>query len=92
MELDKNPVSIECDSKQTIGIAAKDNIVLKSNLRHVDIHNHWLRQEYARGHLCVVQTESAKLIADSLTKSLPRQRFEKFRSDFGIVGIEGRSS
>ena len=38
---------IECDNSQTLRLVMKESMKLLTKLRHVDIHNHWLCQEYA---------------------------------------------
>ena len=38
---------IKCDNKQTLRLVTEDSMKLSTKLRHVDIHNHWLRQEHA---------------------------------------------
>ena len=43
--LDDHRIRIECDNKQTIRLVTEEIARLKTNLRHVDIHNHWLRSE-----------------------------------------------
>jgi hypothetical protein len=63
---------------------------LKTSLRHVDIHNHWLRQEHSRGKIDVVYTESAKMMADGLTKALVQGAFESFREQMGLVDLRER--
>ena len=47
-------------------------------LCHVDIHNHWLRQEYAERRVLFDWTPTRDMIADSLTKALSPQRHEAF--------------
>ena len=39
------PLTIDCDNKQTINLVTAEDMTLYIKLRHVDIHNHWLRQE-----------------------------------------------
>ena len=43
IKLDDNHIRIECDNKQTIRLVTEEITVLRTKLRHVDIHNHWLR-------------------------------------------------
>jgi organic radical activating enzyme len=45
IKLDDNHIHIECDNKQTIRLVTEEIATLQTKLRHVDIHNHWLRQE-----------------------------------------------
>ena len=40
MKLDNSRIVIECDNKQTIRLVKQEIATLKTNLRHVDIHNH----------------------------------------------------
>src|SRR5204863_7758265 len=39
------PLVIECDNQQTLRLVTEESMKLSTKLRHVDIHNHWLRQE-----------------------------------------------
>ena len=43
--LDNSRINIMCDNQQTIRLVNADIALLNTKLRHVDIHNHWLRQE-----------------------------------------------
>lgn len=63
-------------------------MTLKTRLRHVDIHNHWLRQEVENGTINVVHTPTKDLVADGLTKSLARQPFEDFIKQLNLVKKE----
>jgi hypothetical protein len=36
-------LSISCDNRQTVDAINKDAIKLTTKLRHIDIHQHWLR-------------------------------------------------
>jgi hypothetical protein len=76
-----------CDNKQTINALEKDSPLLRTKLRHIDIHNHWLRQEVQEGRINVKWVPTADMPADGLTKSLPRQRQEKFVQQLGLVDI-----
>ena len=75
--LDKERIRRECDNRRTIGLVTKDNLTLKTRLRHVDIYNRWLRQEYSRGGIEIKNTESSRIMADGLTKTLPREVQER---------------
>ena len=41
------PLIINCDNTQTLRLITEDTAKLITKLRHVNIHRHWLRQEYA---------------------------------------------
>jgi len=51
---------------------------LKTSLRHVDIHHHWLRQEAQTHNINLTYIPTSIQPADSLTKLLPRQRHENW--------------
>jgi hypothetical protein len=50
LNLDK-PLVIQYDNRQTIRLVYEELAKLQTKLRHVDIHNHWLRQEYTSGRI-----------------------------------------
>lgn len=72
--LDTRTVTIQCDNKQTIRLVTEEVSRLQTKLRHVDIHNHWIRQEVLAGRIKVEYVQSAEMIADGLTKVLPRSK------------------
>jgi hypothetical protein len=78
-------VNISCDNKQTIRLVTEDVAKLQTKLRHVDIHNHWLRQEVSRGKIMVTYVPTEQMLADGLTKSLPANKWENFLNQLGLV-------
>jgi len=90
VQFDDPKIRIQCDNLQTIGLVTKEIAQLKTKLRHVDIHNHWLRQEVERGTIAVEFTPSGDMIADGLTKALQGSKFETFRHQIGLVDISNR--
>ena len=42
-------LAISCDNQQTIRLMTKESPKLTTRLRHVDVHQHWLRQEVQAG-------------------------------------------
>lgn len=79
------PVRLFCDNQQTIRLVVSENERITTKLRHVDIQNMWLRQEYRKGKFEVTYVPTADMPADGLTKALPRQRFEQFINHLGLV-------
>ena len=75
LELD-DPLAIQCDNRQTIRLVSEESAKLQTKLRHVDIHNHWLRQEHTAGRVRTEWVETGKMVADGMTKSLPKGKFE----------------
>ena len=85
--LDNARITIQCDNKQTIGLVNKDIALLQTKLQHVDIHNYQLRQEAARKRIQVVYTRTENMIADSLTKSLSYEAYQRFVQQVRLVDI-----
>jgi hypothetical protein len=84
------PLIIDCDNTQTLRLIQEDSAKLITKLRHVDIHQHWLRQEYAMRRVLFRWKATKEMIADGLTKALQRQKFENFVKMVGMVNIEQR--
>ncbi|EAQ89508.1 hypothetical protein CHGG_06127 [Chaetomium globosum CBS 148.51] len=80
IKLDDDVLVLECDNTNTISLVTKEIAVLQTKLRHVDIHNHWLRQEYQRGKIHVKYVPSKKMVADGLTKALNADNHQEFPS------------
>ncbi|KAF7564267.1 hypothetical protein PtrM4_082200 [Pyrenophora tritici-repentis] len=81
-----NPIiTIKCDNTQTIRLVNEDVAKLQTKLRHVDIHNHWLRQEVTRKTIKVEYVPSDNMIADGFTKSLPANKWASFLDQLGLV-------
>ena len=68
----------------------EENERISTKLRHVDIQNMWLRQEHRKGTFQVSYLPTGDMLADGLTKNLPRQKFEHFRVLFNLQDIRGK--
>jgi hypothetical protein len=77
-----------CDNKQTLGLLEKDAPRLRTKLRHVDIHNHWVRQEVQKGDIHVHYMPTKDMIANGLTKALSKQEHQKFLKQIGVENID----
>ena len=87
VELDQEYIQVWCDNQQTIRLVNADVAVLQTKLRHVDIHNHWLRQCAARKQIKVDYKPTGSMLADGLTKALPQASFERFRAELGLEDL-----
>ncbi|KAL2125978.1 hypothetical protein VTI74DRAFT_2034 [Chaetomium olivicolor] len=88
VQLDDSLITIECDNTQTIRLVNAEVATLQTKLRHVDIHNHWLRQEAARGRINVEYVPSKQMVADGLTKPLTADNHHKFIAMLNLVPIQ----
>jgi CxxC motif-containing protein (DUF1111 family) len=85
--LDQKHIQIHCDNKQTIQLVTKEITRLQTQLWHVDIHNHWLRQEVQNGKIKVDYTPTRSMLADGLTKALSKDKFNEFCQQIGLIDI-----
>ncbi|KAF5200461.1 Reverse transcriptase family protein [Thalictrum thalictroides] len=65
----------------------KETPKLATKLKHVDIHQCWLRQEVQSGTIQVEWIETSKMIADGFTKQLPPQRHRIFVEQMGLIDV-----
>ncbi|KJZ73157.1 hypothetical protein HIM_07541 [Hirsutella minnesotensis 3608] len=87
VKLDSSQITIQCDNRQTIRLMTEEIASLKTKLRHVDVHNHWLRQEVQKGTIKVTYRPSTELVADGLTKALQGSKFVEFTRQLGLHNI-----
>ena len=76
-----------CDNAQTVRLVEGDADRIQTKLRHVDIHQMWLRQEVDSGRINVEWKPTAEMPADGFTKLLPRQKHENFIRQLGLKDI-----
>jgi len=87
LNLEDQGIQIACDNAQTIKLVISKDQKLKTKLKHVDIHSHWLRQEAQAKKVVIYWVPTDKMIADGMTKMLPRQKHEEFIRMLGLVDI-----
>ena len=81
------PVTLYSDNLQATGLMTKNAPFLDTKLRHVDIHQHWLRERVQRGDITINWLPTARMPADGLTKRLSRQNHQKFLQLLGMKDI-----
>jgi hypothetical protein len=86
LEIDQR-TSINCDNQQTVGIINKELPRLSSKLRHIDVHQLWLRQETDQGRIQVNWVPSQEMIADGFTKPLTKQPHQHFIRQLGMTDL-----
>ena len=70
------PLVVECDNLMTLRLVTEESLKLVTKLRHVDVHNQWV--------------STRDMIADGLTKALPRQLHEEFVRQIRLDDISKR--
>ena len=82
------PLTIKQDNQCAIALAEKDAAHTRS--KHIDIKHHFIREKIANKIIKLEYCPTDNMIADTLTKPLSREKFEKFRLDLGLrVPFEG---
>ena len=87
LDLDEDYI-LNCDNLQTVRLMLKESPKLVTKLRHIDIHQHWLRQEVEKKTLDIKWVSTTEMQADGFTKALPRQKHEAFVRHLRMVNID----
>jgi len=58
---------------------------MNARTKHIDVRYHHLRDLVERHVIELTYCETDKMIADALTKPLPRPKFEELRAAMGLV-------
>ncbi len=88
INLQLDQYKVEYNNQQTIRLLTTSAIKLATKLKHIDIHQHWLRQEVQENRLYIEQIPTVDMPADGLTKALPRQKHQTFLQQLGLVDIK----
>ena len=74
----QKPTVIKEDNQGTIAIA--QNPVYHSRTKHIEIKHHYVRETIQNKHIKLEYCPTKEMIADLLTKPLPRDQFETLRN------------
>jgi hypothetical protein len=83
----EHQLTIDCDNQQTVRLVTSEAPAISTKLRHVDIHQFWLRQEVQAGAYNVQWVPTGEMPADGLTKPLSRQTHEAFVDMLGMRDV-----
>jgi hypothetical protein len=86
---EQGPITIDCDNRQTVRAMVK-NEAIQTRLRHIDIHNHWLREKVQNKEINVRWVDTNSMPADGLTKPLSAEKHAHFVKLLGLVDISHR--
>nr|GEU31321.1 hypothetical protein [Tanacetum cinerariifolium] len=76
-------IPIMCDNKGTIDLSK--NPMQHSRTKHIEIRQHFLRDNVKKGHISIEKVSSVDNIADILTKPLKRESFNYLRLGLGMM-------
>ena len=81
----QDSVTVNIDNKGAIDYA--NNAQFSQRTKHIDIKHHFIRDHIEKGEIRLAYVASEANIADILTKSLDKARFEKLRELMGMKYI-----
>ncbi|GJV02493.1 hypothetical protein Tco_1336062 [Tanacetum coccineum] len=76
-------VPIMCDNKGAIDLSK--NPVQHSRTKHIEIRQHFVRDNVQKGHISIKKVSSVDNIANILTKPLKRESFNYLRLGLGMM-------
>lgn len=76
-------VQMNCDSNGAL--AQMHNPVGHQRAKHIDVQHHFIRERVARGEVKVRYIATKSMVADVLTKALPKPQHEQFSKSMGLV-------
>ena len=75
---------MQCDNMQTVDLLTRERSTFQTKLRHVDIHQLWIRQEVQAKRLQIDWVKSADMVADGLTKRFSAEKHAVFIQQLGM--------
>jgi transposase InsO family protein len=78
------PLHMRSDSQGALSIITNDIVSARS--KHIDVQHHFVRERAARGEVSFHYCKSRDMVADALTKPLPRDAFAFCREGMGVRG------
>ena len=81
------PTVIHSDSQGSIALTKNPEHHARS--KHIDIRHHFVREQVAAGTITVDYVPTEEMVADALTKALPRDKHYKL---IGMMGLHSPSS
>ena len=84
VKLEKVP--LYCDNTSAINLTK--NPIQHSKTKHIEIRHHFIRDHIEKGDIEIVFVKTENQLADLFTKSLARDRFNKLRTELGILDMK----
>ena len=82
LEEEHTATTIYEDNQSSIALAK--NPVHHARTKHIDIQHHFIREKVESGEVDLVYMPTEDMIADALTKPLPRPKFEKLVTQMNL--------
>jgi len=68
-------------------IALVQNPTSHSRAKHIDIRFHFIQERIKRNEIKLQYISTHQMVANILTKALPREAFEKFCEALGVIKV-----
>jgi len=78
----KAPITLCADNQGSMALAK--NPEFHSRTKHISIQQHFIREKVENEEVQLQYLPTGDMLADLLTKALPREKVERFRRDMGI--------
>ena len=85
--MEAHPLALMVDNQPAIALAK--NPVLHDRSKHIDVKFHFLREYVDGGQIVIEFVETARQLADVLTKPLGRLRLTELKEMIGMEGVQG---
>ena len=82
----KQPIDFYCDNTATIQLIK--NPINHPKNKHIEIRHLYTRGLQEEGHINIQFVRSENMIADILTKNLPKGQFQRLRSELGVKLVQ----
>jgi hypothetical protein len=86
MEKQEAPLVIYQDNQGTIAMAK--NPVQHARTKHIDIRHHYVREQVHQGAVELKYLPTKEMIADVLTKALPKPQFNILSKEIGMIALD----
>ena len=78
-------VKIFNDNIKTIRLLTKEDPLIQTKLRNIDIYQHWLREQVQSNQILVSWICTKDMVADGMTKALNKQKHANFARLLNLV-------
>ena len=82
----EGPITIKEDNNSAIDLARDPTF--HARVKHIDIQHHFVREKVESNEIEVEHIPSRDMIADCLTKPLPRPLFDDLRNRLGVLPLQ----
>ena len=76
---------MHADNQSAIALA--QNPTSHSRAKHIDIRFHFIQERIERNEIKLQYISTHQMVANILTKALPREAFEKFHEALGVIKV-----